>query len=81
MARKLAEVTADGDRTAVVGRLDQGTARMRAIVEALNQRKAVDRARAMGMIDKLSTNMQQMDDATVEHIATEVQKAPRSRRA
>src|SRR5687767_1337079 len=61
MAPKLAEVTADSDRAAIAGRLDQGTARMRSIVEALNQRKAVDRARAMGMIDKLGTNIQQMD--------------------
>ena len=35
MAPKLAEVTADSDRAAIVGRLDQGTARMRSIVEAL----------------------------------------------
>ena len=45
MAPKLAEVSADNDRTAVVGRLEQGTARMRAIVDDLHQRKAVDRAR------------------------------------
>ena len=75
MAPKLAEVTADSDRTAIASRLDQGTARMRSIVEALNQRKAVDRARAMGMIDKLGTNIQQMDSAARQRIAIEAQKA------
>ena len=33
MAPKLAEVVTDSDRTAVVGRLEQGTARMRSIVD------------------------------------------------
>src|SRR5262245_26678829 len=74
VAPKLAEVTLDSDRTAAVGRLDQGITRMRSIVDALNERKAVDRARAMAMIDKLSANIQQMDNAARQRIAIEAQK-------
>src|SRR5262245_56886762 len=74
MAPKLAEVTTDNERTAVAGRREQGIARMRSIVEALNQRKALDRARAMAMIDKLSANIQQMDAAARQRIAIEAQK-------
>ncbi len=75
LAPKLAEVVVDRDRTAVVGQLEQGTARMRSIVDALHQRKAVDRARAMTMIDKLGANIQQMDNAARQRIAIEAQKA------
>ena len=75
LAPKLAEVVVDSDRTAVVGRLEQGTARMRSIVGDLHQRKAVDRVRAMTMIDKLGANIQQMDSAARQRIAIEAQKA------
>ncbi len=75
MAPKLAEVVTDSDRTAVVGRLEQGTARMRSIVTALDERKAVDRARMTTMIDRLAANIQQMDNAARQRIAIEVQKA------
>jgi methyl-accepting chemotaxis protein len=75
MAPKLAEVVVDNDRKAVVGRLEEGTARMRGIVDALHQRNAIDRSRLMGMIDQLAANIQQMDNAARQRIAIEVQKA------
>ncbi len=75
LAPKLAEVAADSDRTAVVGRLEQGTARMRSIVDALHERKAVDRPRVLAMIDQLGANIQQMDNAARHRIALEAQKA------
>ena len=48
---------------------------MRSIVDDLHQRKAVDRARVMAMIDQLAANIQQMDNAARQRIAIEVQKA------
>ena len=75
MAPKLADITADQDRVAIVDRLAQGTARMRTIVDALHQRKAVDRARVMAMIDQLAANIQQMDNAARQRVAIEARKA------
>ena len=75
LAPKLGEVVADNDRTAVVGRLEQGIARMRAIVEALHERKAVDRPRLIALIDQLGANIQQMDNAARHRIAIHGQKA------
>ncbi len=75
LAPKLAELAEDSDRTAVVGRLEQGTARMRSIVDALHERKAVDRPRVLAMIDQLGANIQQMDNAARHRIALEAQKA------
>ena len=75
MAPKLADVVTDSGRTAVVGGLEQGMARMRSIVAALHERKAVDRARVMAMIDQLGANIQQMDSAARQRVAIEAQKA------
>jgi methyl-accepting chemotaxis protein len=75
MAPKLADITADKDRVAIVDRLAQGTARMRVIVEDLHKRKAVDRARIMATIDQLAANIQQMDKAARQRVAIEAQKA------
>jgi methyl-accepting chemotaxis protein len=75
MAPKLADITADQDRVAIVDRLAQGTARMRTIVDALHQRKAVDRARVMAMIEQLAANIQQMDNAARQRVAIEARKA------
>jgi methyl-accepting chemotaxis protein len=74
MAPKLAEVVTDSDRTEAVARLEQGTTRMRSIVDALHERKAIDRPRLMAMIDQLSANIQQMDNAARHRIAIEAQK-------
>ena len=75
MAPKLADVVTDSGRTAVVGCLDKSMARMRSIVAALHERKAVDRARVMAMIDQLGANIQQMDSAARQRVAIEAQKA------
>jgi methyl-accepting chemotaxis protein len=75
MAPKLAEVVTDSDRTAIVGRLEQGTARMRSIVDTLHEHKAVDQPRMLAMIDQLAANIQQMDNAARHRIAIEAQKA------
>ena len=74
MAPKLAEVVADNDRVAIVGRLGQRDARMRAIVDDLHERKAVDRSRLIALIDRLGAGIQQMDSAARQRIAIEAQK-------
>jgi len=74
-APKLAEVAVDSEREAIVKRLSQEEARMRAIVEDLHQRKAVDRARVMALIDQLAANVQQMDNAARARISIDKQKA------
>src|SRR5688572_7410540 len=56
-APKLAEVVTDGEREAVIKRLAEGEARMRAIVDDLHQRKAVDRNRVIALIDELGANV------------------------
>ena len=43
-APKLAEAVVDSDRAAIAGQLQQAGTRMRAIVDDLHQRKAVDRS-------------------------------------
>jgi phosphoglycerate-specific signal transduction histidine kinase len=75
MAPKLAEVAVDAERIAIVGRLEQSTARMRGIVDDLHQRKAVDRSRVGSLIDQLGANIQQMDNAARHRIAIDKQKA------
>jgi methyl-accepting chemotaxis protein len=75
MAPKLAEVSADNERTAVVGGLEQGIARMRAIVDDLHNRKAVDRAKLIPLIEELGSNIQQMDNAARHRITIHGQKA------
>ena len=75
MAPKLAEVVADNDRVAIVGRLGQGEARMRAIIDDLHGRKAVDRSQLIALIDRLGAGIQQMDSAARQRIAIEAQKA------
>ena len=73
-APKLAEVAVDGEREAIVKRLGEGEARMRAIVDDLHQRKAVDRARVMALLDELAANVQQMNNAARARISIESQK-------
>ena len=73
-APKLAEVTADGEREAIVKRLGEGEARMRAIVEDLHKRNAVDRARVIALIDELGANIQQMNNAARVRIMIDGQK-------
>ena len=76
MAPKLAEVATDSDRAAVAGRLEQGTARMRAIVERPGRAQG-RRPRPRDGDDRPArhANIQQMDSAARQRIAIEVQKA------
>ena len=79
-APKLAEVAADGEREAIVKRLGEGEARMRAIVDDLHKRNAVDRARVIALLDELAANVQQMNNAARARIMIESQR-PKSRSA
>jgi methyl-accepting chemotaxis protein len=75
MAPKLAEVVTEQERAGVVAQLNQSDQRMRALVDELDQRGAIDKAAFLGKIDALSGGIRNADAAARQRIAIEAEKA------
>jgi methyl-accepting chemotaxis protein len=74
VAPKLAEAVVDSERASIVDGLAKSETRMRAIVDDLHARKAVDRAGVVSMIDRLAAGIREMDGAARQRIEIERQK-------
>src|SRR5581483_763526 len=78
VAPQLAEVTSDKDRAAVIARLEQSDKRIRALVEDLAARGAIDKAAFLAKVDALAGGIRNADAAAKQRIAIGAEIAQRA---